>query len=155
MAMVQEFKEFVARGNVMDMAVGIIIGAAFGAISRSLVDDVLMPPIGMILGGVDFSNLFLVLRDGTATGPYASVAAAREVGAVVIAYGFFIMTIINFLIIAFAVFLLIKAVNRIKRQKEAEQEIVPAAPTTRECPFCIMTIPINARRCPQCTSDLG
>lgn len=155
MGMAQEFKEFVSRGNVVDMAVGIIIGAAFGAISRSLVDDVLMPPIGMLLGGVDFANLFVVLRDGAAAGgPYASIAAAREAGAVVVAYGLFIQTIINFLIIAFAVFLLIKGVNRLKRQREAEQEIVPASPTTQECPFCTMTIPLKARRCPQCTSEL-
>lgn len=150
MGMVQEFKEFVARGNVMDMAVGIIIGAAFGAITKSLVDDVIMPPIGMLLGGVDFANLFGVLREGAVAGPYASIVAAREAGAVVIAYGLFIQTIINFLIVAFAIFMLIKAVNRLKRK----QEIAPAAPTTRECPFCVMSIPVNARRCPQCTSDL-
>ncbi len=154
MAIVREFKEFISRGNVVDMAVGIIIGAAFGAISRSLVDDVLMPPIGLLLGGVDFSNLFVLLQQGATSGPYPSLAAAREAGAVVIAYGPFIQTIINFLIVAFAVFLLIKSVNRLKRKKEAEQEIVPAAPTTQECPFCFMTIPVKARRCPQCTSDL-
>ncbi len=152
MGMVREFKEFVARGNVVDMAVGIIIGAAFGAITKSLVDDVLMPPIGLLLGGVDFSNLFVVLREGAMPGPYATAAAAKAAGGVIVTYGLFIQTIINFLIIALAVFFLIKGVNRLKRRQEAPA--VEAAPTTRDCPYCAMAIPLRARRCPLCTSEL-
>ena len=149
--MLKEFKEFAMRGNVVDMAVGIIIGAAFGTIITSLVADILMPPIGLLLGNIDFSNLFIVLKEGAkAAGPYASLAAAKAAGAVTINYGFFINTIISFLIVAFAVFLLIRSVNRLKRQEEAP----PAAPTTKECPHCISTIPIKASRCPHCTSEL-
>ena len=149
--MVKEFKEFIIRGNVVDMAIGIVIGAAFGGIVKSFVDDVLMPPIGLLLGNVDFSNLFLTLKEGAkAAGPYASLAAAKTAGAVTLNLGIFINTIISFLIIAFAVFLVIKGVNRMKREKEA-----PAAePTTRECPFCRSTISLNATRCPHCTSAL-
>ncbi|HVN95502.1 MAG TPA: large-conductance mechanosensitive channel protein MscL [Syntrophorhabdaceae bacterium] len=146
--MIKEFKEFVMRGNVIDMAVGIIVGAAFGTIVKSLVDDIIMPPIGLVLGNIDFSNLFLVLKAGKTPGPYETLAAAKAAGAVSINYGFFANTVISFLIVAFAVFILIKNVNRLKRQPE------PAQPTTRECPFCISMIPIRASRCPQCTSDL-
>jgi large conductance mechanosensitive channel len=150
MGMFKEFKEFAMRGNVIDMAVGIIVGAAFGTIVQSLVKDVIMPPIGMLLGNVDFSNLFLVLRQGTAPGPYASLADAQAAGAVSINYGVFINTIISFLIVAFAVFIVIRQINRLKRQ-----EPVPvAAPTTKECGFCFSVIPIKAVRCPNCTSDL-
>lgn len=149
MGLIKEFKEFAARGNVIDMAVGIVIGAAFGAITKSFVDDVLMPPIGMLLGGVDFSNIFLVLREGAAApGPYPSIAAAKGAGAVVLGIGVFFQTIINFLIIAFAVFLMLKSVNKLKGPAPA------AAPTTRDCPYCTMSIPIKARRCPECTSPL-
>jgi large conductance mechanosensitive channel len=149
--MFKDFKEFVMRGNVVDMAVGIVIGAAFGTIVKSFVDDVLMPPIGLLLGNVDFSNLFLTLKEGTkAAGPYASLAAAKTAGAVTLNYGFFINTIISFIIIAFAVFLLIKGINRMKREKE----VPPAEATTKECPFCFVTIPIKATRCPHCTSQL-
>jgi large conductance mechanosensitive channel len=148
--MLKEFKEFVMRGNVVDMAVGIIIGVAFGAIVKSLVDDVIMPPIGLLLGHVDFSNLFVVLKGGTAAGPYASLADAKKAGAVTINYGVFINTIISFIIIAFAVFLLISSINRLKRQPEA----APAAPTAKECPYCLYSIPIKATRCPHCTSEL-
>jgi len=148
----KEFKEFIMRGNVMDMAIGIVIGAAFGAIVKSFVDDVLMPPIGLLLGNVDFSNLFLTLKEGAkAAGPYASLAAAKAAGAVTLNLGMFINTTISFLIIAFAVFLVIKGINRMKR----EQEAAPAEPATKECPFCFTTIPIQASRCPHCTSQLS
>jgi len=149
--MLKEFKEFAMRGNVVDMAVGIIIGAAFGTIVSSLVADILMPPIGLLLGGIDFSNLFIVLRDGAkAAGPYSSLAAAKSAGAVSINYGFFINTIISFVIVAFAVFLLVRGINRLKLQEQAP----PAVPTTKECPYCISTIPIKATRCSHCTSEL-
>ena len=151
MGMVKEFKEFAMRGNVVDMAVGIIIGGAFGTIVKSLVSDVIMPPIGLLLGGVDFTNLFVVLKDGTAsTAPYAALADAQAAGAVTINYGVFINSIISFTIVAFAVFILIKGINSMKRQEEAP----PAEPTTKECPFCISTIPIKATRCPNCTAEL-
>lgn len=149
--MLKEFKEFAMRGNVVDMAVGIIIGGAFGTIVKSMVEDVLMPPIGMLLGGVDFANFFLTLREGTVPGPYASLAAAREAGAVLISYGVFLNAVISFLIVAFAVFLLIKGINKLQREKE----VPPAAPTTKECPFCMTAIPIKATRCPNCTSTLA
>ena len=149
--MFKEFKEFVMRGNVVDMAVGIVIGAAFGTIVKSFVDDVLMPPIGLLLGKVDFANLFTVLKEGTkAAGPYASLAAAKAAGAVTLNWGTFINTIISFIIIAFAVFLVIKGINRMKREKKAP----PAELTTKECPFCFTNIPIKATRCPNCTSPL-
>lgn len=148
--MFKEFKEFAVRGNVVDMAVGIVIGAAFGTIVKSFVDDVLMPPIGLLLGNVDFSNLFVTLKEGAkAAGPYASLAAAKSAGAVTLNYGFFINTVISFIIIAFAVFLVIKGINRMKRE-----EAPPAEPNTKECPFCFTTIPIQASRCPHCTSQL-
>lgn len=151
MGMMKEFKEFAVKGNVVDMAVGIIIGGAFGTIVKSLVSDVLMPPIGMLLGGVDFSNLFAVIKDGAkAAAPYASLADAQDAGAVTINYGVFFNNIISFLIVAFAVFLLIKGINNLKREEEAP----PAEPTTKECPFCLTEIPIKARRCPNCTSEL-
>lgn len=149
--MLKEFKDFAMRGNVVDMAVGIIIGGAFGTIVKSMVEDVLMPPIGMLLGGVDFANFFLTLREGTVPGPYASLAAAREAGAVLISYGVFLNAVISFLIVAFAVFLLIKGINKLQREKE----VPPAAPTTKECPFCMTAIPIKATRCPHCTSTLA
>ena len=153
MGMLREFRDFAARGNVVDMAVGIIIGAAFGAISKSLVDDVLMPPIGLLLGGVDFANFFAVLKAGAVPPPYATVVEAKAAGAVVLTYGLFLQTVLNFLIVAFAVFLLVRTVNRLKAERAAEQ--IPAeAPVVRECPFCTMSIPVRARRCPQCTADL-
>jgi len=147
--MFKDFKEFVMRGNVVDMAVGIIIGAAFGAIIKSLVDDVIMPPIGLILGGVDFSNLFLVLKDGAAAAaPYASLADAKKAGAVTINYGLFANVVISFLIVAFAVFILIRNINRLKKEEPA------AAPTTKECTYCLSAIPLKATRCPHCTSAI-
>jgi large conductance mechanosensitive channel len=148
--MFKEFKEFALRGSVLDMAVGIIIGAAFGAIVASLVSDVLMPPIGLLLGRVDFSNLYLVLAAGKVAGPYASLAAAQQAGAVTFNYGVFINRVINFLIVALALFLMIRSVNRMKRKAVA----VPAEPTTKECSFCGTQIPIKAVRCPNCTSEL-
>lgn len=148
--MLQEFKEFAMRGNVLDLAIGLVIGAAFSTIVKSLVDDVIMPPIGLLLGNVDFSNLFLVLKSGEPARPYASLAAAKAAGAVSINYGAFINTIIYFLIVAFAIFLLIRSVNKLRRQGEAP----PAAPTTKECPYCLSTISINASRCAHCTSQL-
>ena len=149
--MFKEFKDFAMRGNVVDMAVGIIIGGAFGTIVKSLVSDVMMPPIGLLLGGVDFSDLFLTLKEGATAGPYATLASAQAAGAVTISYGLFLNAVISFLIVAFAVFLLIKGINRLQREKET-----PAAePTTRECPRCLSTIPVKATRCPHCTSELA
>lgn len=145
--MFKEFKEFAVKGNVVDMAVGIIIGAAFGTIVTSLVNDIIMPPIGVILGKVDFSGLFLVLKEGKIPAPYISIADAKTAGAVTMNYGLFINTIISFLIVSFAVFLLVKNINRLKRQSEE-------APGTKECPFCLSVIPIKAIRCAHCTTDL-
>jgi large conductance mechanosensitive channel len=147
--MLKDFKEFALRGNVMDMAVGIIIGAAFGTIVKSVVDDLLMPPIGLALGGVDFRNLFLTLRSGEGTPPYATLEEAKEAGAVTLNYGVFVNNLVSFLIVAFVVFLLVRAVNAMRRKEDA-----PAAPTTRDCPFCATAIPIKASRCPHCTSEL-
>lgn len=144
--MFKEFKEFAMKGNVLDMAVGIIIGAAFGKIITSFVADVLMPPIGMLMGGMDFSNLFVTLSGGE----FASLAAAKEAGAATLNYGVFLNTVIDFLIVAFAIFLVIKQVNRFKRKEEAAP-----APDTKECPFCASAIAIKATRCPNCTSQLG
>jgi large conductance mechanosensitive channel len=148
--MLKEFREFAMRGNIIDMAVGIVIGAAFGAIIGSLVADVIMPPIGLLLGKVDFANLFAVLRAGKTPVPYASLAEAKAAGAVTLNFGLFVNTIINFLIIALVIFLVVKGVNSMKR-KQAE----PApAPTAKDCPFCFTAIPIKATRCPNCTSEL-
>ena len=148
--MLKEFKEFAMRGNVVDMAVGIIIGAAFGTIVKSFVDDVIMPPIGLLLGNVDFSNLFITLKQGATLGPYLTLADAKKAGAVALSYGAFINTIISFIIVAFSVFFLVKGMNKLKRQQEAP----PAEPTTKECPHCLSTIPIKATRCAHCTSNL-
>jgi large conductance mechanosensitive channel len=142
--MLKEFKEFAMRGNVLDLAVGVIIGAAFGAIVTSLVNDVLMPPIGMLTGGADFTEHFVVLNGQT----YPNLAAARTAGAPVIAYGLFLNAVINFLIVALAIFLLVKQVNRMKAPPPA------VAVSTKECPFCVTGIPLKALRCPNCTSQL-
>jgi large conductance mechanosensitive channel len=151
--MLKDFKAFITRGNVVDMAVGIIIGVAFGGIVSSAVNDVIMPPIGLALGNIDFSNLMLVLKEGAAPGPYASLAAAKAAGAVTINYGQFINTIINFLIIAAVVFFLI--VRPLAKLQARQKAAVPAAaPTTKECSFCYSTIPLKATRCPNCTSQL-
>ncbi len=146
--MLKEFKAFIMRGNVLDLAVGFIMGGAFGTIVKSLVDDVIMPPIGLALGNVDFSSLMLTLSDPKAGAPYHSVAEAKAAGAVTINYGLFINSIVSFLIVAFAVFLLVRAANRLQPAEAA------AAPSTKDCPYCRMAIPIGATRCPQCTSEL-
>ncbi|MBL6965147.1 MAG: large conductance mechanosensitive channel protein MscL [Anaerolineales bacterium] len=148
--MLKEFKTFVMRGNVLDMAVGVIIGGAFGAIIKSLVNDILMPPIGLLFRDVDFSNLFLTLKSGATPGPYPTLALAQEAGAVTINYGLFINSIIIFLIMALALFVLIRGVNRMQK----EEEVPPTESTEKECPHCFTTIPIKATRCPQCTSNL-
>ena len=147
----KEFRDFIARGNVMDLAVGVVIGAAFGRIVTSLVEGILMPPLGLLLGRVDFSSLFVVL-DRTRGIP-SSLAEAREMGIPVIAYGQFLNDVIGFLIVALAIFLVIKQVNRIK--SAIDQPAPAAAPTTKDCPFCASTISIKATRCPQCTSALA
>ena len=144
--MLKEFREFALKGNAVDLAIGVIIGAAFGAIVTSLVNDIMMPPIGKILGGVDFSNLFLVLGGQT----YPSLKAAKEAGAATINYGVFLNTLINFLIVAFVLFMVVRTMNRLKREQPA-----PApAPTTKECPLCATSIPLKAKKCPNCTSAL-
>ena len=149
--MFKEFKEFAMRGNVIDMAVGIVIGAAFGTIVKSLVSDIIMPPIGLLLGKVDFSNLFAVLKQGeTVAGPYTSLVEAQAAGAVTINYGVFIDTVISFIVIAFAIFMVIRSMNKLKKKEEA----APAEPMTKDCPYCLTSIPIKATRCPHCTSEL-
>jgi large conductance mechanosensitive channel len=145
--MLKEFKAFAMRGNVLDMAVGIIIGAAFGKIVGSFVDDILMPPLGLILGRVDFSSLFISLSGQR----FDSLAAAKAAGAATLNYGLFLGYVINFLIVAFAVFLLIRQVNRLQRPAE----VPAAAPTTRDCPYCVSTVSLKATRCPHCTSALS
>lgn len=150
--MLKEFKEFVLRGNVVDMAVGIIIGAAFGAIVTSLVKDVIMPPIGLLLGSVDFKDLFILLEEGSPVSPYATLADAQAAGAVTINYGLFINYVISFLIVAFVIFVLIRNINRLRREEEAPAP--PAEPTTQECPYCRSTIPLGAVRCAYCTAHL-
>ena len=142
----REFREFAMRGNVVDLAIGIIIGAAFGKIVTSLVNDIIMPPIGLVLGRVDFTNLFINLSGQ----PYASLTEAKAAGAPTINYGVFLNNVIDFVIVAFAIFLLVRFINRLNRQPQA----APAAPTTKECPFCVSSIPVRATRCPQCTSTL-
>lgn len=150
-SLVGEFREFIARGSVVDMAVGIAVGAAFGAIARSLVNDVIMPVVGLLLGNADFADLFVVLKAGTEPGPYASLQAAQEVGAVTLNYGLFLNSIVTFLIIAAAIFLLVRGINSVRRQEEG-----PPPPATEEkCPFCQMLVPIQASRCPHCTSELA
>ncbi|MGQ0642505.1 MAG: large-conductance mechanosensitive channel protein MscL [Gemmatimonadaceae bacterium] len=148
--MLKDFKAFVMRGNVVDLAVGVIIGAAFGSIVKSLVDDVLMPPIGLATGGIDFSNKFVILQEGAkAAGPYASLADAKAAGAVTLNYGLFINQIVTFLIVAFCIFLLVRAINRMHGPPPA------AAPSTKSCPHCATEIPLSAKRCPNCTSQLS
>lgn len=146
--MFEEFKKFVMRGNVVDMAVGIIIGGAFGTIIKSLVSDVIMPPVGLMLGGVDFSDLFMTLKEGAVAGPYSTLAAAQEAGAVTVAYGLFFNALISFLIVAFAVFMLIKSMNKMQGEEEA------AEVTTKDCEFCCSSISLKATKCPNCTADV-
>lgn len=148
--MFKEFKEFAMKGSVVDMAVGIVIGAAFGTIVKSFVSDILMPPIGMLLGNVDFSNLFIVLKEGSQAGPFTTIADAQAAGAVTLNYGLFVNTVISFIIVALAVFMVIKSLNKMQREEEAPAE----EPTTKDCPYCFTNIAINATRCPNCTSEL-
>jgi large conductance mechanosensitive channel len=143
--MLKEFKEFAMRGSVLDLAVGVIIGATFGKIVASLVDDVLMPPIGRLLGRVDFSNLFINLSEKS----YATIAAAKAAGAPTLNYGLFLNAVINFLIVAFAIFIVVRQVNRWTTKP------APAAPTTKDCPHCAMAIPLQAKRCGHCTAQLA
>jgi large conductance mechanosensitive channel len=142
--MVREFREFIMRGNVVDLAIGVVIGAAFGKIVTSFVEDILMPPIGLLLGGVDFSNLFINLSGKD----YPSIAAAKAAGAATWNYGIFFNNILNFLIIAFAIFLLIKQINRMQKPAPA------AAPMTKDCPYCLSPVPVKATKCAHCTADL-
>jgi len=151
MGFVKEFREFAVRGNVVDMAVGIIIGGAFGTVVKSFVDDVMMPPLGILVGDVDFQDMIVVLREGSTPGPYETLAAAREAGAVSLNLGLFLNAVVSFAIVAFAVFLLVKSINRLKRAEEAP----PPSPTTKDCPFCASSIPLKATRCPLCTSEVG
>ena len=148
--MLKEFKEFVIKGNAVDMAVGIIIGAAFGAIVTSLVKDIIMPPIGVMTGGLDFSHQFIVLKQAPGGGVFATAAEAAKAGAVTWNYGNFVTLIINFIIVAFAVFLLVRAINKLKRPQPDSEP-----PVSKDCPFCAMTIPIKATRCPHCTSEMA
>ncbi len=150
--MLKDFKEFAMRGNVVDMAVGIIIGGAFGTIVKSLVDDVIMPPVGLALGGVDFTDLFLTLKKGATAGPYSTLEAAQAAGAVTISYGVFFNALISFLIVAFAVFLLIRSINKLQDVVEGDEE---EEETTKDCEFCCTEIPMKASRCPHCTSQLS
>jgi len=144
--MFKEFKEFAMRGNVLDMAIGIIIGAAFGKIISSFVADILMPPIGVLMGGADFSNYFITIKGAV----QPTLAAAKAAGAVTINYGFFINTVLDFLIVAIAIFMLIRQVNRFKKKEEP----APAVPATKECPQCLSAIPLKAKRCAHCTTQL-
>jgi large conductance mechanosensitive channel len=150
--MFKDFKAFIMRGSVVDMAVGIIIGAAFGAIVTSLVKDVIMPPVGMALGNIDFSNMMVVLKEGATAGPYQTLTDAQAAGAVTLNYGLFVNTIISFLILALVIFFFV--VRPIARLQAAKKAPEPAAPSTKECPFCCSSIPVKATRCPNCTSAL-
>ena len=147
--MLKDFRAFIMRGSVVDLAVGVIIGAAFGGIIKSMVDDVIMPPIGLATGGVDFANKFIVLKEGTkAAAPYASLADAKDAGAVTLNYGLFINQIVTFLIVAACIFLIIRVINRMHPPPP------PVAAVTQDCPFCATPIPVSAKRCPNCTSQL-
>lgn len=145
--MIKEFRDFIVRGNAMDLAIGVIIGASFGAIVSSLVNDVIMPPIGLLLGNVDFTNLFIVLKEGAMAGPYATPALAQEAGAVTLNYGVFVNAIVTFLIVALVVFMIVKMMNRLRGPQVEEV-------TTKDCPYCSTAIPLAATRCPACTSQL-
>lgn len=146
--MFKEFREFAVRGNVMDMAVGLVLGAAFGAIVKSFVDDVLMPPLGLLTGGMDFADQYVLLRAGDPPGPYPSLEQAKAAGAVTVNYGLLVNNVVSFLLVAFAVYLVVRAVNRMRREE-------PPAPDAKSCPFCKTDIPLAAVRCPHCTSELA
>ena len=150
--MLKDFRDFIMRGNVLDMAVGIIIGAAFGTLVSSIVKDIIMPPIGLVLGNVDFTNLFAVLKQGATPGPYASLADAQAAGAVTINYGVFINTMVSFLIVAVVLFFLIRAFVHARSRLEPKKV---AAPTTKECPYCLSQVPLKATKCAYCTSELA
>ena len=155
--MFAEFRKFIMRGNAMDLAVGFILGAAFTTIVKSLVDDIIMPPLGLLLGRTDFSNLFAVVKEGTQAGPYATLAAAKSAGAVTINYGVFLNGIIAFLIVGFAMFMVVRSLNRMEARFEAQfakEKPKPGDPTEKKCPFCLSTIPFKATRCAACTSQL-
>lgn len=144
--MLKDFKDFIARGNALDLAVGVVIGAAFGAIVTSLVNDLVMPLVGLLLGGADFAELFVVLKEGTVAGPYSTLAAAGEAGAVTLNYGLFINALVSFVIIAFAIFMIVRGVNKMRKAKEV---------ASKDCPHCLTSVPLAATRCPACTSELG
>jgi large conductance mechanosensitive channel len=149
MGMVKEFREFAVRGNVVDLAIGVILGAAFGSVVKAIVDDLLMPPLGLLTGGVDFVDKFVLLKDGTPPGPYPTLEAAQTAGAVTLNHGHFINQVVAFVLVAFAVFMVVRAMNRLRRKEEA-----PVAPSARACPQCTLEIPLAAVRCPHCTSHL-
>jgi large conductance mechanosensitive channel len=148
--MLKEFRDFALRGNVVDLAVGFILGGAFGTIVSSLVNNILMPPIGFLLGGVDFSNLFIIIKEGNIAGHYNSLADAQAAGAISINYGLFLNSVISFVIVAFTMFMLVKVMNKLKRQ----QEEPVAVKEVKDCPYCFSSIPIKATRCPNCTSEI-
>jgi large conductance mechanosensitive channel len=146
--MIKDFKEFIMRGSMIDLAVGFVIGVAFAAVVNSLVKDIIMPPIGLLLGGVDFNNLYVVLKDGVTAAPYASLDVAQKAGAVTINYGLFISSIITFVIVGFVLFLIVRVVSRLRREKAVD-------PDTQDCPYCFSAIPVKATRCPACTSEVS
>jgi large conductance mechanosensitive channel len=150
--LIAEFRAFIMRGNVIDLAVGIIIGVAFGAVVTSMVNDVIMPPVGLAVGGVDFKESYVLLKDGNPPGPYGNLSAASAAGAVTVRYGVFINTLVNFLIVAAAVFLLVKMVGKMRAKEEAKEA---ATPTEQPCPFCLMKVPLGAKRCGHCTATLA
>ncbi|CUA82173.1 large conductance mechanosensitive channel protein [Gulbenkiania indica] len=154
MSVLKEFKQFAVRGNVIDLAVGVVVGGAFSTIVKSLVDDVIMPPIGLLIGNVDFSNLFIVLKEGAKqAGPYVSLGAAKAAGAVTLNLGLFINSVVSFIIIAFAIFMLVKGINRLR--EEHKPAAATSEPDTRPCPYCLSNIPRKASRCPCCTSEVA
>lgn len=152
--MFNEFKKFVLRGNLVDLAIGFTVGAAFSTVAKSIVDDIIMPPIGLLLGGADFSDLFILLKKGETAGPYNTLADAQSAGAVTLNYGLFINNLLSLLIVAFAMFLIIKFINRLEDQLSEKPQPGEQDPSNKKCPFCISTIDYKATKCPNCTSDL-